>query len=939
MLSDINLGPIVNNASYFETALTNYKNNLSFGHQNCQSIRPSDYNSKLDELKCVLMGSGIDIFCISETWLKSSVSSSSLSIPGYSFLRNDRPARRGGGVGIYINEGIKHKVVFRSSRYGVCESLFIEICSGTTKVLFGTVYLPHGDIDEFEEVHADLLVGYSEVIIVGDFNCNLFNFATSSSVRSVCHRLNLAISHNSLPTHFDMSHSSTSLIDYVLISNPAKLKFSSQVQFPSMSHHSLIFGSLDLSVSHEEKYVEYRDYRKICWNSFFEYLSHFNFDHFYTSSDVDIKLSVLDHLISELFSFVPLVKRKFRNVSDQWLRSRDITLSRSLRDIAYREYRRQPTDDNLRIYRMYRNRAKAVLRRERRRHGMMMFKGLDNAQVWRTLRTCCFEDNVEMMEVDVNAVNDYFLCSTPDHPELLSDTSDSAPLDYVFSFDCIFEDDILNALNRINTTSVGVDGIPIKFVKMIFPFISTHLLHLINFIFTSSTFPNAWKMARVVPIPKIRCSCRVEDFRPISILPAISKIVEHIIHDSILCFLNDRNMITDYQYGFRRGFSTTSHLLHLTDTIRGTLDVGGCGVLVGLDLSKAFDRIDHFKLISKLRNIFQFSSTACRLISSYLCGRTQFVSMNGMESDLRPVNCGVPQGSILGPLLFILYVNDIANSLAVNGCSPFLYADDIHIFFRSDSHYSLETVINSTLETINVWLIENNLCVNASKTKALLFGSVYQDEISININGTSVEFVDEMKCLGVVIDAHLDFVSHINSVLSKVFFMIRRLYSTNIYLPRYIKRRVAYSTLLSQINYGIEVISGTLSGNFKKIERIVNLIVRYVYGLRRSDHISEKVIEFLGCSLRKYVDLRILQSFYKLIISNSPPMLRRQFVFGMSIRSPQLLIPRFTTSIYERSFLIRVARVWNRLPLHLRTFSFSNHVFRQKILEHFLNVS
>lgn len=891
----------------------------------------------------IIVDSGIDIFCVSETWLKPYVSSKSVAIAGYTFIRNDRPAVRGGGVGIYVSKKLNYKTVFRSLDFGVCESLFLEINSGSSKTLVGVVYLPHGNLEVFEDIHSDILATYSDIIIVGDFNCNLFNIAKASAMRSACLSLGLTIVHNSLPTHFDISHNSSSLIDYTLLSEPAKVRLSSQVQCDSISHHALIFGAYDSQVSYCDKFVEFRDYNNIDWVGFHNFLVSFDYEPIYTSLDVDLQLSTIDSLVSSLFSFVPLVKRRIIQKMDPWLYSKNVLLSRSLRDIAHKMYIANPTTDNWRIFCAYRNKAKLVMRRMKRNYSVSGFRNMDNSQVFKTLRESgCFGET-SVPDVDVNAANSYFLC------DRLSDTDDEVNLHNLlstsdvndsFSFDCIFEYDIFKAMKCIKSNSIGVDGIPIRFIKIIFPFVSRHILHLFNSILTASVFPTGWKVARVVPVPKVSGSCVVDNFRPISILPALSKMFEYIMNDSMMSFVNDRNMISNHQYGFRHGFNTTSHLIHLTDTIRETINKGSCGVLVGLDLSKAFDRVDHFKLISKLREDFRFSKTACKLLFSYVSGRSQFVSLNSVHSDIQSINCGVPQGSILGPLLFILYINDIVNHIDVS-CCPFLYADDIHLFFVGVSFSSLVVPINSTLENIKVWLDRNYLCINSSKTKAMCFGTTSGalSDLGIYMNDVRVDIVHELKVLGIILDSKLDFSSHVNLLVSKVFFVLRRLYSTNVYLPCYIRKRIAFALLMSHINYGIELTSGTTSSRFKRVERLFNSVVRYVYRLRRYDHISQYVLLFLGFPFESHVNIRVLLLYYKLINSGVPPLLRDKFVFCRSTRNPQLLIPRITSQFYERSFLVRVARLWNRLPMHLRNFSYSHHVFQQKFIDHtILNV-
>ncbi|XP_075163164.1 uncharacterized protein LOC142235791 [Haematobia irritans] len=808
---DLERNPLISSSAYLNRKLRNHRHNFTFGHLNCRSIRPSSYSVTIDELKNFLVDSGIDAFGISETWLKSSVSTKSVSINGYSFIRNDRPVTRGGGVGIFISRKLKYKTVFKSDSFGDCESLFLEIQRGPARLLFGVVYLPHGNLDEFVNTHTDLMSRYSEIVIVGDFNRNMFNISQSNIMRNVSHGLGLSVSHNCLPTHYDVAHNTCSLIDFFLLSNPAKLKLSSQGQCASISHHALIFGSYDFDITYLSTYVEFRDYRRINWDGIINYLTSFDSTSLYASMDVDFQLSVINDLISSLFTFVPLVRRSVSHVRDPWLSSREVVVSRSLMDLAHRN------DDS----------------------------------------------------IDVSERFDEF------------------------SFDCIYEDDIYDAVQRVRSGSVGVDGIPIKFIRIILPYILRYILYLFNTIVTTSVYPMAWKLARVVPVPKTARSGNIDNFRPISILPALSKIFDSIILKTTLNFVNDCDMISSHQYGFRNGYSTTSNLLHMTDAIRSATDIGLCSSLVALDLSKAFDRIDHHKLIRKLATNYRFSITACRLFNSYISGRSQYVCISGVNSSIRSVTSGVPQGSILRPLLFVLFINDVVNHIDNSYCTPFLYADDIHILFSCASVEGLQSQVNRTMDVIKCWLDDNGLHINAHKSKALCFGSQWatHPEFVICYDGARIDIVESMRCLGVTIDNRLDFSAHFNLLTSRIILLLRRLYSTNSYFPCNIRKRIALGLLMPHVYYGLEVTSGTSASNFSRVRQLVHTIVRYVYRLRRHDHVSRFVSSFLGFPFDSLVDVKLLTLFYGIIKSGLPPLLRSYFVFTRTSRNPQILIP------------------------------------------------
>lgn len=198
--------------------------------------------------------------------------------------------------------------------------------------------------------------------------------------------------------------------------------------------------------------------------------------------------------------------------------------------------------------------------------------------------------------------------------------------DNTLSFRCVREDEVLKALDFVKSSSVAVDDIPIKFIKIIYPFVSDLILHIFNNIIMRSEFPICWKTARVVPIPKKGIVKDLEDLRPISILPALSKVIEHLLKEQILEMTTGK--IYESQYAYRVGHTTTFLLLELTETIRRNVNGNKFSALISLDLSKAFNCLDHFNMMIKLKNFFGFSRSACKLILSYLSERSQFISLN-----------------------------------------------------------------------------------------------------------------------------------------------------------------------------------------------------------------------------------------------------------------------------------------------------------------------
>ena len=348
--------------------------------------------------------------------------------------------------------------------------------------------------------------------------------------------------------------------------------------------------------------------------------------------------------------------------------------------------------------------------------------------------------------------------------------------------------------------ATGLDGLPARLLKAGAEEIHAPLTYIVNLSLQTGVFPAEWKVARVSPIYKAGDKSDVGNYRPVSILPVISKLLEKVVHDQLYQSLASRNILSEWQSGFRPGHSTAMAATYLSDTILTGMDgkQGGkklTGVLF-LDLKKAFDTVDHATLLEKLER-YGVRGTALNWFTSYLSERKQVVSIGDAVSEQQGIDFGVPQGSILGPLLFSLYINDITS--AIKKSKVILYADDTAIFCQGADIGFIRKALKDDLASVVKWLAENKLTLNVEKTKSMVFGTptLLQSKPTLNLKVQKkiIEQVSEFKYLGITFDSKMTFEVHLKALANKICSRIGVLGQVREYLG-VAHRLLLYNTLI-----------------------------------------------------------------------------------------------------------------------------------------------
>ena len=458
---------------------------------------------------------------------------------------------------------------------------------------------------------------------------------------------------------------------------------------------------------------------------------------------------------------------------------------------------------------------------------------------------------------------------------------------FSFEFKTIATKDVENAIKQLKSkSSTGYDNLSTKLLnKQISPVISIALTNIINQSLCTGIFPNKLKIAKVLPLFKKGNPHVFGNYRPISLLPSISKIFEKTVYKQLYDYLISNKLLYKSQYGFRHGHSTELASLELTDRIMKDLDNKRIPIAIFLDLSKAFDTLDHEILLYKLK-YYGVKNSALSWFQSYLSDRYQFVDYDGNTSAMLPISTGVPQGSILGPLLFLVYMNDI-NEV----CKTFksiLYADDttlaeplcsfdVHIDRQPYNRDVISANINLELKQIHTWLSANKLSLNIPKTKFMIFHNKQRkiDNIVPNlvIDGHIIERVHDFNFLGLTIDQNMSWDPHINKISSKISRTLGTMNKLKNFLPTHVLKLIYNSLILPHLQYAILAWGFKLSRVFKLQKRAVRLITKSKYN-------SHTEPLFKSMNLLKVEDIfkfHALKLFHKSCSGNLPEYFSNMF--------------------------------------------------------------
>lgn len=945
--------------------------NFSVFHNNIVSLR-----SNLENLQTQLLDEldfHFNVIGFTETKITNSNEGSSIPrMQGYEFEYVPTPLSFG-GVGMFIDEQLDYNILEKTSNEAF-QALFIEIKFTHKKnIICGIVYRQHNSPDLFLSYLDLTLSKYlstgKNVCLMGDFNLCLLKSETSD----YSHNFLLSLQSNYLIPTIDkptrVRNNSASLIDNILTNNPNNVEMSGNIISDISDHFSqfCIFSSIGEKSKIKTKTI--RNFSQFSSKAFIDDLTQIDWNATLETSedDVDKMFSTFYNKLNKAVNkHAPMKKvshRLAKRLSKPWI-------TKGIRSSIRKKNKFLAKGDETR-YRYYRNRICSLIRTSKKQYFYNYFA-----------------DNVSNMKNTWKAINDILNRKTYKHNPIvaLKDPRTNNPVNDPASIANIInkhfasigkqladkipnsQSDYNDYLNKIKSPeksffctpissaeieieimalpmnkSHGLYSCPTKLLKLSSAIISKTLANIFNLSLTLGTYPHKLKTAKIIPIFKDGDSSDVNNYRPISLLSNFNKIFEKIMYKKIKSFIDRNCILNTSQYGFRESHSTEHAILDTVSAIQKNMDKGlySCGIFI--DLKKAFDTVDHNILLSKL-NHYGFRGIINNWFKSYLSNRTQTTKIENHVSVKLPNECGVPQGSVLGPLLFLIYINDIQQSS--HEFQFYLYADDTNILYANKDLKTLELKVNKELKNIYLWLTSNKLTLNPKKSNFVIFHPRqkkinYQPEIYIcdNESGSRIplERKDYIKYLGILIDKNLSWKMHIHNITTKISRTVGLLAKIRHFAPFQILLQIYQSLILPIISYGLPVWGQACKSYTDKVLLLQKRALRLIFFADYKQHALPLFIQSGQLPLDCLYYFSVASLMHDVANDRAPLNIMNLFRRISTIHqhntrsasSKQFYLETHRLEIQRNSFSVVGAKIWNRIPISCS--ELHKHAFKVKL--------
>ena len=930
------------------------RNGLKIAFLNIVSLR-----KHRRELEIVLKDNDIDIIGLSETRLDETVRDSDVNINGYNIYRNDRNTN-GGGVAIYVKESLSEPTLkIKSDKL---ELVALEFTPNHAKPFLVMCWYrpPTSGVDDasFENLR-DILRKVDkeekEMILIGDTNCDFKNNqnANAKKLKTIYSKFQFTQLINkytrvAITTNEQNEQKTTkTLIDHFSTTSPRYILRADILRIGMVDHYMVyairkinawrlkkkkpkIIESRSLSRYNKELFRN--DLRQIDWSTILDPLSE-------NPNEMASAFQEIFELILDMHA--PLKKRRVRGEFAPWLNQSIRNLMRE-RDLAKRAAEKSP--EKWSLYKQLRNKVTKEIRVavQSHYHGLINENKDNPKKMWQTINNVLDRSSKSTMPASldiggkkltkegdiVEALNHHFVSVGPKLASKIEQNANDDPLQHInnepttMRLTPVDDNYVPKAIKQLkNGKAPGPDKIPIILIKDAVDLISKPLTLIFNSSLWKGIFPDVWKLARVTPIFKSGSKSVANNYRPISVISVFSRILERIVHDQVYEYLKVNKVLTMSQSAFQKLCSTITSLIDSTDYWYENIDHKQLNLAIFLDLKKAFDTVDHKILLEKLRK-YGIRELSGDWFESYLKNRRQYCAANGYESRPRTVTCGIPQGSCLGPLLFIIYLNDFEKCLKVSKAG--MYADDTHVTVTSMNVEELVHKAQEELTQISEYMRLNKLSANPQKTEYMIIGhprrtNKVEIHETLRLNGADIKRVKKTKSLGVIVHEGLNWEEQFKTIKGKVSGGLTSLKKLKNILPQSQLSNVYRALVESHIRYA-DVIWGSLTHSKKEsLQRLQDRAIFIIETARIKDKWSNNLL-----SAEQLVMFDRAVMAYKIMNRLCPENLwnkfqRRSHYSNYNTRfCRDLQIPRYNLEYAKKGFSYSALKVWNEIPISIR---------------------
>ncbi len=917
--------------------------------------------TKCLDIQNIIFREKLDILCLNETNLKSDIDSGSLDTPqNFTLLRKDRCNDNGrGGCGILISNNINFKSVHLDLFFPTDKIEAIWIHLTDCNIYLCSFYRSEQfcPLDSFLDYMTDCMmkIGHKKVIWLGDINVdqNNINSINYKKLDVTMKMFGMVQTVQEITRIGKLGDKITKSTIDVVMTNTYSHFIDCKVLDDRIGDHQAVKFTLDFNVAKASKFkkILIRDHCKSNISAFKQFLAH-NSDYgpILNSSNPNEAAEGLNAHIQQYYDqFCPIKQIKCH--SDYIHKpSEELLANIKLRRKLYRKFKKHQSkkhpvgqqlctkcDELWKDFKQQRNFTTKLSRNRKRENVITELKAKsamnDLKGVWKTIKKA---SNIPVKatnannNLDANKSNEYFASIGPKiqaqvgqwyDNEFQNYLQEANPEEsYLDSFADVSESAVLEFVNSIPVDKSTNDIVPIKVFRQIVPSIITPFTHIVNLSLRTGIMPDSCKIAVVTPIHK---DGDIEDpgnYRPISILPVLSKTIEFFVNSELTQYLDDKGLISQHQYGFRKDHSTTYLMLDLFDKIYLAKSKQKHPVIIFLDIKKAFDTVNHNILLHKLEH-YGIRGIALKWFESFLTGRKQQTKVGCRFSNFIEITSGVPQGSILGPILFSIFINDLP--FACTESTPYLFADDGALYFDNVMRGSYAN-IKQEVKSIFKWLQANKLSLNNDKTKLLIFDSKPNlDAILVEVKENLTLVIREFKSkkyLGLVVDNRLNFNEHIDYIKKKISKRIGAMYRSKGLLPLKYRKMFANALMLPHFDYLDIIWCRTFKNKLNDLDVMYKKVAKIALDVdvREASAKVYKDMSWLPLHLRR--QLHLSTYMYRILNGTCPKNFVGKFnyISGGS-RDGENCNLYTQKSRSHKEFFYLGAKAWNIIPQQLRS--------------------